>query len=430
MPLQRPLSLTNIPGGSVYFSQLHSLIRVDQNDEKAMDRLYKEFLIYGLQNQSLVVTDSHALQSPWLRSLLENDSRYPGMADLVSHGVIRVAKRSTSSGEAVPLDETAGTQINRVMIYQNNREMPMPESFRPHAEKLEQLTRTAEQREIQTPVYSTADLDLGSQMRWALGNAGVYSSYGLSKEIANALMRDFPRFLNEEGLFMARALYAFPDEEKGVYLRPYAEQVKRMAASVHSCNFALTYHLSPSTSTLAPDHIGAMSLYQKQLPEFSFLPEYEDGGPVSIPDYDPIQPTDNELTPRLLLDIRGEEGEFKTYINARTALFEAFKIKDARLVRDCTEQFLAANLAYLERILRYLDISLPRSSALQYYMTKVRKSTGAETPSLLWLRNNLLPGNAGHVLALRQNAGPAVVENARKASREMLLNTNRILNLI
>jgi hypothetical protein len=430
MPPQRSLSLTNNPAGSIYFSQLHSLIRVDQNDENAMDRLYQEFLIYGLQNESLVVTDSHALQSPWLRSLLENDSRYPGMTDLVSHGIIRIAKRSTPTGETVPLDETAKTQIGRVIIYQDNREIPMPADYLQHAEHLERLTRDAEQRKIQVPAYSTTDLDLGSMMRMALRDASVYRSYGLSPEIANALLRDFPRFLNEDGLFMARALYTFPDEENGAYLRPYAEKVKRMAASVHSCNFALTYHLPPSTSTLAPDHVGAMSLYQKQLPEFAFLPEYDTGKPVSIADHDPIQPAENELTPRLLLDIRGEKGAFEAYIKARTALFEAFKINDARLARESTQQFLTANLDYLEHILRYLDISLPRASALQYYMTKIRKAAGEEAPSLVWLRNNLLPGNAGHVLAMRQDAGPAVLENARKASREVLLNTKRILNLI
>lgn len=421
----------NQPSGSVYFSQMHSLRWRDREESDCLDRLYTEILRFGIQNTSLIVTDSHALQNSWLRTVLANEKRYRGLKDLFTEGVILIAKRGTKEGDAIPLTETVQTQIGSAPVVIEKTETVMTPDFTEHANNLEFLAASAGKKGYHAPVYDTKVLDLGKRMKRALSLPDVYKNYDITDGVAADLLDRFSDFLNKEGLFMARKLFSLPDDPKAPdFIKERAKQIKDLATSVHSCNFALSYHIAPSTSTSAFDHNGAMRLYRDQLPEYDFLPEFQEEKQLSRqpPSQDSLPSI--YLTPSIVLRIR-ESDYFLNYLQARDYLFKAYQRKDAGATVGGSKAFAEASLEYVHHILKTLDISATGlSQDFRYHLTRLKKATNEDNPLLVWAQNLLMPGHTALICAVQEQSDSMLLSKARETSTDILLSTNRILNLM
>jgi hypothetical protein len=421
---ERP-TLINFKEGSIYFSQMHSLLWQGHDEHVAQKRLYREILLYGLHNTSLVISDSHALQNSWLRNLLKDTQHFPGLKDLFSEGVILIAKRA-DNGRKMSLLELFEKQKGKAPVIIHNTEDVMKEDFREHAETLEKLSDQAERRYHLSPLFDTGALDLASLMKYVLMEPKIFEKYNIDAELAKIILDRFPTFYDNDKKFMAQMLYAFPEqrEYKERFGASQAQNIKKLATSIHSCNFVLTYHIPTSTSTAAFDTNGVMALYENYMREIPFElfsePSDKEKGNQRL-----IFPV-SRLTPLNILKIR-ESDTFTRYAKSRNDLFTAFKEANIDSANHALDQFADANLEFVHHILDTLNIhegNIPKT--LQKRLTKMEKSMKKNTA--LWSYINQ-SGNIFETLMLGESKA-GVQDKLLTTSKKIMLNTNRIINIL
>ncbi len=415
------------PEGSSYFSQMHALRWRGLRQDDVADRLYSEILLQSLQSPAIIITDSHAVQNTWMRDLLDNHEKYKEIRKFVSAGIILIAKRRAgNSNDGTPLVVTAENQKGKAPVVINGKEEPMPLGFASHAPILDELTKNV----ANTPVYDIETLDLKARMKKVFNNPEICKNYGITRKSGIAEKLDEmieTHYFDKDGFFMAAKLYNLPDDDP--YFAGFSDSIKGLATSVHSCNFAMSYHLPSATSTVAFDHAGAMSLYRQQIQDIMPFEQPDD----ALEDdsfYHSTEALKTGLTSRIVLEIRDSD-EFEFYIKAQNQLMAAFRVPNQKAAQllDVSKKFAEAADLYMERIRKVADVSIPHSgSEMRQHYSHIKNANS--DAYWVWQRPSFLGGFVNATMSMEARKEEWGLKKSKETSQSILYGINRILNLI